>query len=190
MTGEPHREAVVHFIRESFQLSLGEFDKVNQEKRRAFEQGKMDAEFWVSYAEERGIELPVNWVEAFQDVMKEAIGINPEMYLLVGKLREQQMPVALLSNIDERLAKLLRDFGLYAPFNPCLLSCEMGIEKPDLRAYEFLLTELNLSAHEVVFIDDKLENVEAAKQLGIDAILFESPEQIRAALRTRMAGAL
>lgn len=42
--------------------------------------------------------------------MKDAIGVNLEMYALVDQLKEQQIPVALLSNIDERLSKLIREF--------------------------------------------------------------------------------
>lgn len=109
------------------------------------------------------------------------------MYALVDQLKEQQIPVALLSNIDERLSKLIRDFGLYEPFEPCLLSCEIGVEKPDLKAYELLVKTLNLPAKDVVFIDDRPENVEAAKTIGLDAILFESEQQLRNELNIRGA---
>jgi len=185
LTGEPNREAVVNFIQNSFHFSKEEFEKVNLEKRQAVKQGKTDEEFWISYAKTKGIKLPSDWGESFRSVMKDAIGVNPQMYVLVNQLKEQQIPVALLSNIDERLSKLIRDFGLYEPFTPCLLSCEIGIEKPDLKAYEFLLTELNLPAKEVLFIDDRPENIEAAKAAGLDAILFQSEQQLRGELSKR-----
>jgi|JI10StandDraft_1071094.scaffolds.fasta_scaffold01893_12 epoxide hydrolase-like predicted phosphatase len=185
MTGEPNREAVISFIRQSFHFSADEFEKVNQEKRLAVKHGKTDEEFWISYAKNKGIKLPQNWTTSFRSVMKDAIGINPEMYALVDQLKEQQIPVALLSNIDERLSKLIRDFGLYEPFNPCLLSCEIGIEKPDLKAYELMLTKLNLQAKEVIFVDDRPENIESAKAIGLDAILFESEQQLRNELSRR-----
>ena len=185
LTGEPNREDVVNFIQNSFHFSKEEFEKVNLEKRQAVKLGKTDEEFWISYAKTKGIKLPSDWEESFRSVMKDAIGVNPQMYVLVNQLKEQQISVALLSNIDERLSKLIRDFGLYEPFNPCLLSCEIGIEKPDLKAYEFLLTELNLPAKEVLFIDDRPENIEAAKAAGLDAILFSSEPQLRNELSKR-----
>jgi FMN phosphatase YigB (HAD superfamily) len=185
LTGEPNREAVVAFIQESFHFSKEEFEKINQEKRLAVKQGKTDEEFWISYAKNVGVELPSNWAVSFRSVMKDAIGVSREMYVLVDQLKEQKIPVALLSNIDERLSKLIRDFGLYEPFSPCLLSCEIGIEKPDLKAYEFLLNELRLPAEDVVFIDDRAENIEAAKAVGLDAILFESEQELRKELRKR-----
>lgn len=185
MTGEPNREAVITFISQSFCFSKEEFEKANQEKRLAVKQGKTDEEFWISYAKNKGIKLPQNWGLSFKSVMRDAIGINPEMYALVDELKKRHISIALLSNIDDRLSQLIRDFGLYKPFNPCLLSCEIGVEKPDLKAYELLLTKLNLSPKEVLFIDDRLENIELAKSMGIDAVLFESEQQLRSELKKR-----
>ncbi|MBI3237011.1 MAG: HAD family phosphatase [Chlamydiales bacterium] len=185
MTGEPNREAVITFICQSFCFSVEKFEKVNQEKRLAVNQGKTDEEFWTAYAKNKGIKLPHNWGSSFKSVMKTAIGINSEMYVLVDQLKEQHITIALLSNIDERLSKLIRDFGLYEPFDPCLLSCEIGIEKPDLKAYKLLLAKLNLPPKEVLFIDDRPENIESAKAMGLNAILFESEQHLRNELRKR-----
>lgn len=185
MTGEPNREAVVHFLCESLQLSEVEFEKANLEKRQAAKNGKTDEEFWLSFSKQKEIPLSPNWSKDFKSALKHAIGVNPEMYALVDELKKKQIPIALLSNIDMRLSKLIREFGLYEPFDPCLLSCEIGIEKPDPRAYKTLLEKLELPAKDIVFIDDRLENIEKAKELGIDAILFESPLQIRKELRNR-----
>lgn len=185
MTGKPNPEVVVRFIQESFHFSPEQFDKINLEKRQAIQQGKTDAKFWISYANENGIELPNNWEESFKAVLKTAIGVNSNMYVLVEELRSKEIPVVLLSNINERLAKLMREFDLYSPFNPCLLSCEIGLEKPDTKIYEYLLKELTLSAEDVIFVDDILENVEAAKSMGIDAILFESEQHLRTELIKR-----
>lgn len=185
LTNKPNREAVVQFIQKSFNLSNEEFEKLNQEKRIALKQGKTDEEFWLSYAKTRGITLPNDWVQSLKSVMKEAIAINPQMYAMIEELREQQIPVAMLSNIDDRFAKIIREFGFYKPFKPCLLSCEIGFEKPDPKAYELLLEAIQFPAEEVVFIDDKATNVDAAKKLGIDAIVFESEKQIRDELNKR-----
>ena len=84
-------------------------------------------------------------------------------------------------------ARHLEERGLYAPFDHSLrlLSYEMGVEKPDPRAYQILVDTLHLPPSDIVFIDDKWENINAAKEMGIDAILFESPEQIYRELEQR-----
>ncbi len=185
LTGEANRQAVVDFIRDTLQLSKEEYESAYQGKKLYLKEGGSDERYWLFYAKKKGIALPTNWSDAFQGVLIEAIGVNPKMYDLVEELKEKKITVGLLSNIDDRLAKMVRDFGLYRPFEPCLLSCEIGFEKPDSRAYLHLLEKLNLPAKDVVFIDDKPENVEAAKKVGFDAILFQSEEQIRKELEVR-----
>ncbi|MBX9923365.1 MAG: HAD family phosphatase [Rhabdochlamydiaceae bacterium] len=185
MTMEPNREAVVHFLCTSFNLSAEGFEQINQDKKKAVKLGKTDAEFWLQYAKDRKVCLPKDWVQNFNTVMKDAIGVNPEMYELVSQLKGNGTPVAMLSNIDDRLARLIHDFGLYEPFDPCLLSCEIGLEKPDLKIYDVLLKKMNLPAKDIVFVDDRLENVEAAQKMGFDAILFNSQEQLQKELAKR-----
>jgi putative hydrolase of the HAD superfamily len=185
MTKEPNREAVVQFLCKSFALSPQEFEAVNQEKRKAIKTGKRDQDFWLEYARQKNISLPKGWEDSFNHVMKDAIGVNHEMYDLVLELKGKGIPVALLSNIDDRLARIIREFNLYAPFDPCLLSCEIGLEKPDPKIYEFLLKEMELPASSIIFIDDRAENIEAAQKLGFDAILFTSQNQLQKELKKR-----
>lgn len=185
MTIESNREVVVNFLCRSFSLSQEQFEVVNQQKRAAVKEGKTDEEFWLKYAAEHDVWLPEDWTTSFHQVMKQAIGVNSQMYELVNELKTRNMPIALLSNIDERLGKIIRDFGLYEPFEPCLLSYQLGLEKPDPQIYQVLLKEMNLPAEDIIFIDDRAENIEAAKHLGLDAILFLSPCQLKNELAIR-----
>jgi putative hydrolase of the HAD superfamily len=107
------------------------------------------------------------------------------MYQLVDELKEKQIPVALFSNVEAHLAHLLKEFGFYDPFSPCILSCEIRVEKPNREAYEYLLQQFDCPPESIVFIDDKRQNVKAARELGIDGIRFESAEQIRKELTNR-----
>ncbi len=178
--GDPFRKAVATYIRSVFNITQAEFEKANKGKRMASEE-----EFWIAYAKQNGIKLPTDFAENLRAVMKEALTINHEMYRLVEQLRAQRIPVAMLSNIDPHLAGIIRSFGLYEPFNPCLLSFEMGVDKPHLRAFEMLIKKLGMPPAEIVFIDDNPENIEAAKKTGIDAVLFESHAQICGELESR-----
>jgi putative hydrolase of the HAD superfamily len=187
LTGEPDRASIVEFLCDSFQLTDEEFETVNQRKREAIKAGKSDAEFWIQYGKDEGIALSPDWADRFHSVMKKAMGVNPKMYALVDQLKEREITVGLLSNIDERIGKLLRGYGYYEPFDPCLLSHEIGADKPNAEAYRILIERLDCQADEIVFIDDKRENVEAAQKEGIDAILFESHDQIVSELQKRGA---
>ncbi len=179
------REAAAHFIQETFHFTPEEYENVNREMQLCIVQGSTHEDFWVSYAKSKGIELPADWTKSLHSVMWDFLGVNLQMYALVHRLKEQKIRVGMLSNTTDYRSKLIRSFGLYEPFEPCLLSCEMGIRKPDLEAYRLLLEKLELPANEVVFVDDKIANIEAANQLGIDGIFFDSEEQFKLELIKR-----
>jgi putative hydrolase of the HAD superfamily len=52
--------------------------------------------------------------------------------------------------------------------------------KPDPGIYQDLLEKYDLRAEECLFFDDREDNVEAARELGIQAVQFESYEQAKA----------
>lgn len=58
-------------------------------------------------------------------------------------------------------------------------------KKPNPEAFQTLLQKLKLPASSVLFIDDRIENVEAARKQGIDSIQFISPEQLKEELEKR-----
>lgn len=179
------RDIVVDFMCKTFQFSAKEFEEANLEKRKAVKAGRSDVDFWMELAKQKGIVLSGDWPQAYSDVLRSSVGADAGMFEIIDELKAEKIRVGLLSNINDRYTNLIRGFGFYKPFSPCLLSCEMGLEKPDPKAYETLLKAIELPAKEIVFIDDKLENVEAAKKLGIDAILFESSRQVREELSKR-----
>ena len=49
----------------------------------------------------------------------------------------------------------------------------MGLRKPDAECYEWVIKENNLVIQKTLFIDDSIQNVEAAKLLGMKTILLE-----------------
>lgn len=185
MTKEPDREKVSNFILESFQLSKKAFVQANIDRKEAIKNGQTDVEFWMKFAEKNGIPISEKWLVEMQTAMREAINPNIEMYGLVWELKEKDVPVILFSNIDRRHANLVHWVGLYDSFPRRILSCDIGVEKPSPEAYKKMLEILELHADEVFFVDDKEENVAAAKALGIDAVRFESLNQIKQELQKR-----
>ncbi len=171
------RDCVVDFLCETFQLNQEEFEKTNHKKRLAVKTGQTDVGFWIWYAAQNNIDLPSDWPAIYDAVIQKSIGADPEMFALVEELKGKKVRVGLLSNIDDRYTGLIRKYGYYEPFEPCILSCEIGLSKPDPQIYEHLLQEMKIPSQKIVFIDDLEDNVEAAKKLGIDAILFQSSDK-------------
>lgn len=63
-------------------------------------------------------------------------------------------------------------------FDGVVVSGAEKLRKPFPEFYQLLLDRYNLKAEEALFIDDNLRNVEAARDLGIESIHFQSPEQL------------
>ncbi|MFN3331624.1 MAG: HAD-IA family hydrolase, partial [Caldilinea sp.] len=56
-------------------------------------------------------------------------------------------------------------------FELVIMSNEVGLRKPDPEIYELAMEILDASPAQILYVDDRAENVEAARQLGTNAIL-------------------
>ena len=104
----------------------------------------------------------------------------------IQELKKQGYRVYLLSNYGKTSFEAARDNGRLS-FLPlvdgAVISYEIKIVKPEPGIYEALLTKYGLQAKECVFLDDKAENIEAAKALGFHGIVVESGEQAKQELK-------
>jgi len=78
----------------------------------------------------------------------------------------------LSNDISEWSIKLRKKFGLEKYFRVFVISGDVGIRKPDLAIYLSLLQKTKRIASDLLFVDDRLQNIEAANSLGIHGILF------------------
>ncbi len=62
-----------------------------------------------------------------------------------------------------------------------------GSAKPEPAAYEWCIRELGLPPGEVLFVDDRAENVDAARRLGLQGHVFTSPEELWVTLEAALA---
>ena len=54
----------------------------------------------------------------------------------------------------------------------------MHVRKPDKEIFNLTLKKLKLNPQQVLFIDDKIENIQGAKKLGIPSILFKNNKDL------------
>jgi putative hydrolase of the HAD superfamily len=102
-----------------------------------------------------------------------AIAVDHDILDLVSQLRLSGYRCALATNQQPHRAAFMADDLRYRElFDRCFFSCHMGVAKPDLRYFQAILAELQLGPDEVIFVDDKPENVRSASSLGIHAICF------------------
>jgi putative hydrolase of the HAD superfamily len=80
---------------------------------------------------------------------------------------------------DELNRYRIRRFGLPAIFDTFLASCWIGVRKPAAIFYHRILAITAARAEDSLFVDDREENLVAARALGFDTIHFQSAEQLR-----------
>lgn len=64
-------------------------------------------------------------------------------------------------------------------FHKAYFSFDLHLLKPNPEIYEFVINQHELVPENTLFIDDKLENIEAAKKLGLHTYQLEKPERVR-----------
>lgn len=67
-------------------------------------------------------------------------------------------------------------------FDDIVVSGVEGVAKPDASIYEILLDRNHLQASQCLFIDDKLENIETGRSLGLRCVHYQNTEQLRSEL--------
>lgn len=130
-------------------------------------------EFWSIFSARSGIAVTTDWWHwLFHPVL------NQKAVKIIETLKSNKNRVVCGTNtIDSHYQNHL-ERGDYSFFDQTYASNFMGVSKPDPRFWKIILTAENAGPHETVFIDDRKENVDAAKSLGIKSILFESAEKL------------
>ena len=173
---------MANFLMHSFYISRDELlDALNDMQ----DQGDTEEHFWKQFTAKKQIILPVDWMDQFGTVIKESIHEIPRTLDLVKELKAESYQTAILSDMTQYQAEMIQKMGYFDLFTPVVLSYENRVKKPNPRAFQLLLKKLNEPASFVIFIDDRIENVEAAKNQGIDAIHFINATQLKEELEKR-----
>lgn len=108
--------------------------------------------------------------------------VDPHMVTVLGSLRSKGVRLALLSNTPIELAERYEaSHAWFDAFEFVGFSSRLGTAKPDDAAYQQCLDALGLPASEVVMVDDRQSNIDAASAMGMRTHLFTTPNDFLAA---------
>ena len=103
--------------------------------------------------------------------------IDQDMLAYIKDLRAS-VTTMLLTNFPSHVHDFMKtDWIVDGAFDHMIASCDVKLIKPDPAIYTLALDRLDLEAEECVFIDDREVNVNAARKLGINGIVFQSKSQ-------------
>lgn len=89
-------------------------------------------------------------------------------------VKEKGYGIYVLSNASDKFYEYFENFLPLGYFDGIVVSADIRMIKPDRRIYEFFLSKYNLKPNECLFIDDRLENVEGAMAVGMQAYEFKN----------------
>lgn len=103
--------------------------------------------------------------------------LNERLVRLIRRLRPSYK-IAILSNAwSDAREVFTRKYDLGSIVDLIMISAELGIAKPDVRIFEIAAERLGVCPREVLFIDDKLENIRGARAAGMHGLHFQATEQ-------------
>ncbi|CAM8979980.1 hypothetical protein QQ045_000684 [Rhodiola kirilowii] len=96
----------------------------------------------------------------------------------MSTLKDAGVKLAVVSNFDTRLRKLLKDLQVLDMFDSVIISSEVGYEKPDAEIFTAALDAVNVEASRAVHVgDDQAADKEGANAIGIDCWLWGTDVQ-------------
>jgi 2-haloacid dehalogenase len=126
-------------------------------------------------------ELIWAWGERSEDMISGPIDGTVE---ILRELLAAGVPCYALTNMEAETYPLRRErFAFMRWFAGTVVSSQEGVAKPDPEIFRRLLDRFALTAATTLFVDDSERNIVAARELGMPAIRFESPDQLRSSLK-------
>ena len=111
-------------------------------------------------------------------------GVFEESVDILKKLKDKNYDCYVLSNWSaETFEGMTDDYPFLKLFDGLLISGEDKLIKPDHAIYQLARDRFNLNPEETVFIDDKLENIQAAQEMNFKTIHLTDPNIIKTEIK-------
>lgn len=142
--------------------------------RHDYDAGLPVEQYWRRVHEAIGQPYPPHQLEhLIQSDVASWTRYREEVWSLARAFRDAGGRTGLLSNSGpEMMARVRVARRLDAWFDAVVVSCEVGLAKPDPRIYELCLSRLGVTPGQALFVDDREDNIEAAGRLGLRTLHF------------------
>ena len=165
-----------------FGIDEDKFLPIYRSSRNPYDRGDFTGDtYWAEFARRAGLTIQANQIESLRRLdMQMWSSVNRKMTEWLASIHSRGIKTAILSNMQTDMAAHVRkNFAWLRHFDHQIFSCEVRAIKPDRVIYQHSLALLKIAPSEVLFIDDREENIQAARAVGIRGIVFESVERFR-----------
>lgn len=160
-------------LADKYGFQYSDFEKVFRKYDDQICRGEITPnDLWMHYQQELGFSDPnvdfvKYWVSNFSPI--------PETHNLMSKLVEANVPIGLLTNVYLHVYDMALASGAIPdlPYASVVKSCETRTVKPEGTIYQYAEEKSGVSAGQILFIDDKSDFLEPAKQRGWQTYQFD-----------------
>lgn len=158
--------------------------------RLGYDLGRADDEYWAGVLAALDVDLAPELVARLRDIDADKWStLPPASATLVDELVAAGTRLAVLSNAPAPLAAAVRAAAWSDPFDVLVFSCDHGLAKPDPAIYAAADRAYGTRPDDVVFFDDRVDNVDVARTHGWDAHVWTGADDALAVLAQRNASA-
>jgi len=174
----------VYFTSDSFSNFKQTFgvSNFNDSYMFQFKKGELtENQFWDLTRQEFNLSLSNQQI--FELILS-SYQVNQNVVDTVKKVRELGIKTCICTNnFPTRINALNHKFNFLSDFDVQVFSYQIGAIKPDPKIFQALIGKSGCQPSEIIFADDKQENVDSAKSLGINAFLYTSFDAFISELR-------
>ena len=165
------------------------FSELYWKLRPPYDRGEIDGPaYWTAVVRQQELDLSRDQIATLIKLDSESI-IRPNQCAVqwAKLLHREGFPLTLLSNMPLELSRhVTKYFPSLSTFEYLIYSCDYGSIKPELAIYRNCLKLLKAAPQDILYLDDRAENVEAAGRLGIHAVLFDTVEKTASRVASRL----
>ncbi|GAA1683171.1 hypothetical protein GCM10009680_23470 [Streptomyces yatensis] len=170
-------------LAEALDVSESELAEPYWTHRDAYDLGASPDAYWRPIAEVLGRPLDGAWVERLDRIDTDCwTALAPDAAALLARLVKRGAPLGVLSNAPGSMARAVRRAPWSDDFESLVFSSDLGLMKPDPLVYRAADERLGRAPSEVVFFDDRPENVAAARAHGWRAHVWTGGDAAAAVL--------
>lgn len=119
-----------------------------------------------------------NPTETMRDYLTNFLTLDQE-FLQFAERNYKQYDFVLLSNDVKEWSKYLFELhGLQKYFKESIVSGEIHMRKPEHRIFVYAIEHLQCNPQECIFVDNSVQNLNAAQKAGIDTVLFNRDHEV------------
>lgn len=159
-------------------LNTVHFANIIDREERPFEETMED---FIGHHKEFEKEIRV-FMEHYPEIVKCEM---PGMRDLLTRLKAEGFKLYGLTNWCSKVHITISQFDIFTLLDGWVISSEEKVVKPEPEIYQRLFDRYGLEPSECVFTDDREENIEGARRMGMDGIVFVDAKQYEEELRRR-----